>query len=76
MIKLSIPARDGLELPAIILPPALLTDEHSTLIVPPGMLATDEELQLGAGGDSDIAIVTRLVEQTLSFERYEFIPVE
>ena len=76
LIKLSIPSRDGLELPAIILPPALLTDEHSTLIVQPGMLAPDQELQLGAGGDSEIAIVTRLVEQTLSFERYEFIPVE
>ena len=76
LIKVAIPSRGGLELPAIILPPALLTDEHSTLVVPPGVLASDLELWLGGPADAETVIVTRLVEQTLSFERYEFIPVE
>lgn len=75
LIKVAIPSRGGLELPAIILPPALLTDEHSTLVVPPGVLASDLELWLGGPADAETVIVTRLVEQTLSFERYEFIPV-
>lgn len=76
LTKVSIPSRGGLELPAIILPPALLTDEHSTLIVPPGVLTPDLELRLGSAAEAETVIVTRLVEQTLSFERYEFIPVE
>jgi hypothetical protein len=73
LTKVAIPARGGMELPAIILPPALLTDEYSTVVVPPGVLASDLELRLGG---TETVIVTRLVEQTLSFERYEFIPVE
>ena len=76
LIKMTIPAQNNLELPAIILPPALLTDEHSTLVVPPGMLAPDLEARLGGAADVETVIVTRLVEQTLNFERYEFIPVE
>ncbi len=74
--KASIPSRDGFEFPAIILPPSLLTDEHSTMIVAPGVLTSDLELRLRGGTDGETVIVTRLVEQTLSFERYEFIPVE
>ena len=74
--KASLPSRGGFEFPAIILPPALLTDEHSTVIVAPGVLTADLELRLGTPSDGETVIVTRLVEQTLSFERYEFIPVE
>lgn len=74
--KASIPSRNGFQLPAIILPPALLTDEHSTLIVAAGVLTADLELRLGTPADGETVIVTRLVEQTMSFERYEFIPVE
>jgi cyclic-di-GMP-binding protein len=76
LTKVSIPSRGGLELPAITLPPALLTDEHSTLVAPTGVLTSDLELQLGGPADAETVIVTRLVEQTLNFERYEFIPVE
>ena len=76
LIKVAIPARGGMELPAIILPPALLTDEHSTLVVPAGVLEQDLELRLGGPEEPETVIVTRLVEQTQSFERYEFIPVE
>jgi cyclic-di-GMP-binding protein len=76
LTKVSIRSRGGMELPAIILPPALLTDENSTLVVPTGVLTPDLELRLGGGAEAETVIVTRLVEQTLSFERYEFIPVE
>ena len=65
-----------MELPAIVLPPAFLTDEFSTIVVPPGMLTPDLELQLGGTVHPETVIVTRLVEQTLSFERYEFILVD
>jgi hypothetical protein len=76
LIKGAVPSRNNLEFPAIMLPPALLTDEHSTLVVPPGLLTPDLELRLGGPANAETVIVTRLVEQTLSFERYEFIPVE
>ena len=67
---------DDREFDAIILPPAMLTDEHSSLLVIPGVLAVDAEAQLGNGEVAETVIITRLVEQTLTFERYEFIPVE
>jgi len=44
--------------------------------VPPGLLAPDLELQMGGTTNPETVIVTRLIEQTLSFERYEFILVE
>ena len=54
----------------------MLTDEHSSLLVIPGVLAVDAEAELGNGEVAETVIITRLVEQTLTFERYEFIPVE
>ena len=77
LTRLSLPADDDdREFDAIILPPAMLTDEHSSLLVIPGVLAVDAEAQLGNGEVAETVIITRLVEQTLTFERYEFIPVE
>ena len=76
LTKAVIPSRDKLELPAIVLPPAFLTDEFSTVVVPPGILSSDLELRLGGATNPETVIVTRLIEQTLSFERYEFILVE
>ena len=61
---------------AIVLAPTMLTDEHSTLLVRPGVLEVDAEAMLGTGSNTETIVVTRLVEQTLTFERYEFIPVE
>ena len=40
------------------------------------MLTPDLELHLGGSAQRETVIVTRLIEQTLSFERYEFILVE
>jgi hypothetical protein len=76
LTKVAVPSRAGAEFPAIVLPPAFLTDEHSTLVVPLDALEPDLELLLGTGADAETVIVTRLIEQTLGFERYEFIPVE
>jgi hypothetical protein len=76
LTKAVVPSKDNMELPAIVLPPAFLTDEFSTIVVPPGMLVPDLELQLGGTANPETVIVTRLIEQTLSFERYEFIMVE
>ena len=76
LTKCVVPSKAAMELPAIVLPPAFLTDEFSTLVVPPGMLTPDMELQLGGTVHPETVIVTRLVEQTLSFERYEFILVD
>jgi hypothetical protein len=76
LTKAVITSRPGMELPAIVLPPAFLTDEFSTLVVPPGKLTSDLELQLGGTVNPETVIVTRLIEQTPSFERYEFILVE
>jgi hypothetical protein len=76
LTKAVVPSKNNLELPAIVLPPAFLTDEFSTIVVPPGMLVPDLELQLGGTANPETVIVTRLIEQTLSFERYEFIMVE
>jgi len=56
--------------------PDTLTDEFSTIVVPPGMVTPDLELHLGGTSQRETVIVTRLIEQTLSFERYEFILVE
>ena len=61
---------------AIVLAPTMLTDEHSSLLVRPGVLALDVEALLGSGSSTETIVVTRLVEQTLTFERFEFIPVE
>ena len=73
-------AADDVEHDAIVLAPAMLTDEHSTVLVRPGVLAVDAEARLGSGahseGEAETVIITRLVEQTLTFERYEFSPVE
>ena len=74
--RLSIPSLADRDFEAIILPPAMLTDEHSTLLVVPGVLSIDVEAQLGEDDFAETIVVTRLVEQTLTFERYEFIPVE
>jgi len=76
LTKAVIPMKAGMELPAIVLPPAFLTDEFSTIVVPPGVLATDLELHIGGSVHPETVIVTRLIEQTLSFERYEFILVD
>ncbi|MEO7761730.1 MAG: hypothetical protein ABIS68_07445 [Casimicrobiaceae bacterium] len=76
LTKAVVPSKANMELPAIILPPAFLTDEFSTIVAPPGMLASDLELTLGGSANPETVIVTRLIEQTLSFERYEFILVE
>lgn len=76
LTKVAVPSRRGDEFPAIVLPPAFLTDEYSTLIVPPDALQPDLEVLIGSGTDIETVIVTRLIEQTLGFERYEFIPVE
>ena len=76
LTKAVVPSKANMELPVIVLPPAFLTDEFSTLVVPPGMLVPDLELQLGGTANPETVIVTRLIEQTLSFERYEFIMVE
>jgi len=76
LTKAVVPSKGGMELPAIVLPPAFLTDEFSTIVVPPGLLAPDLELQMGGTTNPETVIVTRLIEQTLSFERYEFILVE
>ncbi len=77
LTRMSLPdAADDREHDAIILAPAMLTDEHSTLLVAPGVLAIDVEAELGTGDRGETVVVTRLVEQTLTFERYEFIPVE
>jgi len=76
LTKAVVPAKGNMELPAIVLPPAFLTDEFSTIVVPPGMVTPDLELHLGGSSQRETVIVTRLIEQTLSFERYEFILVE
>ncbi|MEO8134599.1 MAG: hypothetical protein ABI831_11540 [Betaproteobacteria bacterium] len=76
LTKVSVPSRAGEEFPAIVLPPAVLTDEYSTLVVAPETLQSDLEVLVGTGADAETVIVTRLIEQTLGFERYEFIPVE
>src|SRR5207244_9361181 len=47
LTKAVVPSKAGMELPAIVLPPAFLTDEFSTSVVPPGILAPAPELHPG-----------------------------
>jgi len=47
LTKAIVPSKAGMELPAIVLPPAFLTDEFSTVVVPPGMLAPDLDPRWG-----------------------------
>lgn len=69
------PVEESTFIPAFLLPESPALKQPATLLAPRGLHRPAREVEIDRGGKQSSVLLTRLVERTNTFERFQFSPI-